>query len=243
MADTEQPPADIVLVHGAWHTPRVWDPVAARLRAAGHHVSTPDLRFDEKGIGADEFADVVADACVDLADPLVVAHTSGCLVTPLVPARCKVGGLAFVNGLLPLIGSSFTEQLENSDYVPRADDGRQYDRDARSFWMDRDKFIAALAADLDKEGAERVWAQLRPQARTPLVEKSPLKAWPDVPIDAIVYIDDADLPVDWLRRQARSRVGAPPLELRGSQLGFLAHPDEFVVAIQGIISRARSGSR
>ena len=32
---------NFVLVHGAWHGGWAWQPVASRLRAAGHHVWAP----------------------------------------------------------------------------------------------------------------------------------------------------------------------------------------------------------
>ena len=35
--------ANFVLVHGAWHGGWAWQPVAQRLRSAGHRVTTPTL--------------------------------------------------------------------------------------------------------------------------------------------------------------------------------------------------------
>jgi pimeloyl-ACP methyl ester carboxylesterase len=50
------------LVHGAWHTPWHWAPLARELRSRGHLVVTPDLPAGDPTAGALRYADVVLDA-------------------------------------------------------------------------------------------------------------------------------------------------------------------------------------
>ncbi|RBY90814.1 alpha/beta fold hydrolase [Blastococcus sp. TF02A-26] len=76
--------ADLVLQHGAWHGGWSWQPVAQRLRAAGHRVSTvtsPGLGIDDDPRGV-TLADCV-DALVahvestDRRDVTLVGHSWG----------------------------------------------------------------------------------------------------------------------------------------------------------------------
>jgi hypothetical protein len=41
--------ANYVLVHGAWHTGELFEPLAAPIRAAGHEVHTPTLAGNHPG--------------------------------------------------------------------------------------------------------------------------------------------------------------------------------------------------
>src|SRR6056297_899424 len=78
--------AEIVLLHGAWHGGWCWAPVAARLRAAGHRVTTPT----QTGLG--ERRHLLSDALTletfgrdliehlifeDLTEAVLVGHSFG----------------------------------------------------------------------------------------------------------------------------------------------------------------------
>lgn len=222
----------IVLIHGAWHTPLVWEPVRALLEAAGHRVHVPDLPFDSTDRLAGDCAEIVI-ALGDLSAAVIVSHTSGALVTPLVAAATPVAALAFVNPLLPEIGRSFAQQAEDPEWHDRGSVGRRYDRDARSFWHDESDFTKCLAADCSPDQVAALWGQLRPQSRAVLREVTPLKAWPDAPSAAWIYEDDADIAVSWMTSTVRARLGIEP-ELRpGSQLGFYADPEPLAEWILG----------
>lgn len=78
-----------VLVHGAWHGSWCWDPVAARLRKAGHEILTPTLaglgeRADEltEATGLRDHAEQVAALLNELddRDVTVVGHSYSGLV-------------------------------------------------------------------------------------------------------------------------------------------------------------------
>lgn len=217
-----------VLVHGAWHSGRIWDPVVNELTARGFRAIAPDLPSDSVDACAADYCEALVEACAGLSDLVVVGHTSGCLMLPLLPARLTVTRLIYVNPLLPLIGSSFSDQMSAPDYTTLDDSGRRYDRDARSYWEDREAFKARIAADCSDADLDAIWAQMRRQSRCLLREETPLKSWPDTPSDAFVYVDDLDLPVPWMERCARERLGIEPTELPGSQLGYVADPVRFV---------------
>lgn len=234
----ETSPDLIVLVHGAWHTPAVWDPVVPLLEALGHRVTAPDLPIESTSADGWDHAEVIADACSGSENPVIVCHTSGSLTAILVPQLRRVKQLIHVNGLLPRIGMSFSEQAQGNEFKFGEGGGRLYDREARSFWNSKQRFGELLAGDCDEMTRARLWNQLRPQARRPLTEVTPLTTWPDTPTAAILYGNDADLPIEWLRRTALDRLGVEPIELPGCQLGFYARPRVFVKTLTKLIAGA-----
>lgn len=234
-----------VLVHGAWHDDRIWEGIAQRLEIAGHHVATPRLPIDDAECGAADYAEQIASAARSLAgnEPLViVGHTSAGLVLPLVPDLIDVSRLVYVNALLPMVGQSIVDQARAAPIGLNRDEGRNYDLDARSFWRDREAFRRLLAHDLPAEMVDVIFDRLRGQARMISKETTPLKTWPAVPSTAFIYADDRDLSTDRLRSVASERLGVEPIELAGSQLGFVAHPDEFVAALLAAVETTPPGT-
>ena len=226
--------SDFVLVHGAWHRAAVWAPVIAALEARGHRAIAPDLPSESVSAGAVQYAEAVAEAAKHADRPTVVGHTLAGLTLPLLPSRMEVSRLVYVNALLPDIGRSLAEQLTADSPALNDDIGRNYDREARSFWPEEDAFRRLLAHDCSELQAATVFAQMRPQARRPIKEVTPLLEWPGVPSAAILYCDDVDLSPGWLWGVARERLGVEPVELRGSQLGFVADPEGFVDALEAL---------
>lgn len=234
--EADAPLDPIVLVHGAWHTPAVWDPVRELLEEGGHRVAVPNLPIDSTTATGSDYADVIAAACEGDEPPVIVCHTTGSLTALLVPERRPIKQIIHVNGLLPKIGESFSEQSRGDEFTLGEDSGRMYDRDARSFWADEARFGELLASDCDDMTRARLWNQLRPQARRTVTEVTPLAAWPDTPNAAIIYNNDADLPIEWLRRTTIERLGVEAVELPGSQLSFNARPRLFVKTLAKLMS-------
>jgi pimeloyl-ACP methyl ester carboxylesterase len=70
--------ATFILIHGAWHDPRVWERVAPPLRAAGHSVHTPNLPGNgfEPAHSATPAAQVSLARYADAVAPLIEAASS-----------------------------------------------------------------------------------------------------------------------------------------------------------------------
>ena len=64
------------------------------------------------------------------------------------------------------------------------------------------------------------------QAGTPFGQPWPLDAWPDVPTRVIAGARDRLLPLDFLRRVSRERLGVEPEVVDAGHLPALARPDE-----------------
>ena len=110
------------LVHGAWHGGWCWQPVARRLRAAGHEVVTPTLtglgeraHLLDRRIGLDTHVrDVVAVLDYeDLHEVVLVGHSYAGMVVTAVAARVphRIGRLVIVDGFLPEAGEVAIELL------------------------------------------------------------------------------------------------------------------------------------
>src|SRR4030081_4140825 len=107
--------ATYVLVHGSYQGGWIWQPVADRLRAAGHRVYTPTLDgcAERKsqvrpGITTESQAEEVAQLLFyeDLKDVVLAGTSSGgmvvCRVAELM--RERIGRLVFVDALALLAG-------------------------------------------------------------------------------------------------------------------------------------------
>ena len=109
-----------LLVHGAWHGAWSWDPVATRLRDAGHEVVAPTLAgLAERAhlIGASpglrtHVADVVA-AAAGLDDLVLVGHSYAGMVATgaAVELGERIRRVVIVDGFLPEAGEQAIDLL------------------------------------------------------------------------------------------------------------------------------------
>lgn len=111
-------PDTYVLVHGAWHTGELMEPVAERIRAHGHVVHCPTLAGNRPGddrstIGLEDAARSLVDYLRehDLTDVRLMGHSYGGMVisrtVDLVPERIR--RLVYWNAFVPLNGESLND--------------------------------------------------------------------------------------------------------------------------------------
>jgi pimeloyl-ACP methyl ester carboxylesterase len=114
MADT------YVLVHGAWHTGDLMEPVARHIRQAGHSVHCPTLAGNRPG--DDRSAIGLLDAARSLADFLeehqlsgvrLVGHSYGGMVISQVAAQApsRIARLVYWNAFVPLDGQCLNDMV------------------------------------------------------------------------------------------------------------------------------------
>ncbi|MBA3592293.1 MAG: alpha/beta hydrolase [Pseudomonadota bacterium] len=114
MADT------YVLVHGAWHTGELFEPVAEHIRAMGHSVWCPTLTgnraVDNRAtVGLTEAAQSLIDYLEqnDLSDVRLVGHSYGGMViskaADVVPGRLR--RLVYQNAFVPLNGQCLNDMV------------------------------------------------------------------------------------------------------------------------------------
>ncbi|WP_205325044.1 alpha/beta fold hydrolase [Glycomyces sp. YM15] len=209
MADNET--ATFVLIHGGGSTSWDWHLVTPALEALGHEAIAVDLPIEDKATGVSEYADAVVEACGDRPNLVVVAHSWGGLVAPIVSSRIDTELLVFVTAMVPVPGEAPNDWWSASGFS-----------DLESGDSETDVFYngvpAALAEECNARGREQTGARDG--------EPSPLTAWPDVPTRFLLCRDDLFFPPEFMRGMVRDRLGIVPDEIDGGHMIALARPRE-----------------
>ena len=151
---------------------------------------------------------------------VVVAHSFGGLVLPLVDARAHVYLCAFVPTPDVAPGELFREALHPGFT------GTERDELGRSYWPSVDVAVERLYAGHERRWAEWAFPRLRPQGQGGVREPHPLTAFPATPAASIVARGDASIRPEWSRARAREVLGVEPLEIDGGHFPMLDRPDE-----------------
>ena len=227
----------IVLVHGSYCGPWVWDLVKPDLEQRGHRVTTVDLPISDPAVGAAGYAQTIVDAVDWDEPPVLVGHSMSGLVIPLVAAEHPVRRLVFVAAMLARPGASANEQRQTEPIdPPRSPTNAQWtdlgdgvwavgpDTATELFWHDAPPDVAAWAVTL-----------LRPQSYRVMTETSPLTAWPAAASAYIACRDDHSTNPAWQRSAVRERLAIAPTELDGGHSPMLSRPAEFAEVLHGLV--------
>jgi pimeloyl-ACP methyl ester carboxylesterase len=229
---------DFVLVHGAWHGGWAWQPVAARLRAAGHRVSaptSPGLAIDDDPRGV-TLADCV-DALVahvegsDRSGLTLVAHSWGGYVVAGAAPRLasRLGRIVFWSAFVPEAGRSLRDEVP-PDFQGLFDQLAGATSD-NTLSLPLEIFQEAFMADAAPETSALVHSVLRPQ---------PYRTFTDeavggeeyrrlgIPMEYVLSGEDVALPpgeFGWAPRFPE-RCGATHSTVPGSHESMFTRPDE-----------------
>jgi hypothetical protein len=144
-----------------------------------------------------------------------------------VPART----LVYLCAYLPEPGRALADRSDDA-WGPGFGASMERDELGRSYWPD----LAAAAHDLQyPPEAAALAARLRPQARKPSIEPSPLVALPEVDSAFLMCTDDYAVPPDFQRRMARDELGVEPIELQSGHSPMLAVPRELADALESLL--------
>ena len=213
------------LVHGAWHGPWCWDRLAPLLRERGHEVVVPDLPSEDTDLGLDDYADAIEAELGDAKDVILVPHSLGGLVGPVVARRRPLRALVYLCGLVPEPGLSFGEQVSVAEEpILTISGGRELDEQGRSHWPDPEATARIMYPDLDPEDASWAFERLRSQAQKSQGERSP-EPPPGLRAESIVGMEDRLVSPDWSRRVARERLGIEPIEIPTGHFPMITHPE------------------
>lgn len=227
---------DFALVHGSYHGAWCWDLLRPELERLGHTVIAMDLPVSDPTCGAREYAQVVEDALPADSRPILVGHSMGGLVVPLVAARRPVRGIVFLAAFLPVPGLSAndqraTERLEG----PVPPTTAEWTDLGDNVWMIGPNTATELFFhDASPELARWAVERLRAQSYGILDEITPLVAWPDVESRSIVCRDDRAISPDWVRTAARDRLGTEAVEIDGGHSPFLTRPAELATLLDAM---------
>lgn len=217
--------AHFLLLHGACHGGWCWDAVASILTAAGHQSTAPDLPCQSLNAGLSESTDAAIAALPDAVDEaVVVGHSLGALLAPLVAHRVPTRRMIMLAGIVGAPGSSL-ESLATQDVdrdVPLLEQDLEFDAEGRFRFTDAGA-RRVLYHDCPPETAQASIARLRFQ-RSMWREVADFDVWPQVETMSIVCAEDRVVNPTWSRRVARDRLGVEPIDLPGGHSPFLARP-------------------
>ena len=220
--------ATYVLIHGAASDSWYWHPLAAELRARGHDVVAVDMPITDDSAGLAEYADAVVAGIGDRTDLIVVAHSFGGFVGPLVCDRVPVDLLVMLHAQIPAPGESPGDWWENSGYGEA-----RAAHDAKGDTPSQDDTRAFTLHDTPKELATELLEKHQlDQSGTPFEKPWPLAAWPDVPTKVLLAKGDHFFPVEFLRKLAKDRLNITADEMPGDHCPMLGHPQELAERLE-----------
>jgi pimeloyl-ACP methyl ester carboxylesterase len=221
------------LVHGAWHGAWCWEELIPRLRRKGHRAVAMDLPIDDPQAGLGEYAKAALAALPDDPDLVLVGHSLGASVIPLVAAERQVRRHVYLCPVLRMPGGSLKDQAPDDSDMTTWDltTGRAFFDDRSSAWDDPGAATAAFFHDCDPETARRASRRLRRQYWRYWDEPNPLESWPPGDRRAIACVDDRIVMIGWARRTIPDRLSVTAIELPGGHSPFLSRPDHLAAIL------------
>lgn len=222
--------ATYVLIPGAGGESWYWHRVAPLLRGRGHDVVAPDLPADDETAGFAEYTDVVVRAIGGRRNLVVVGHSMGGFVAPMVCERVPVDLMVLVAAMVPRPGEFGGEWWaatgqQQAMREPAEHQGRVLGED----FDPRDVFFHDVPSDI----AAEAMTGGREQSARPFADPWPLDRWPRAPTRFLLCRDDRMFPAGFQRRVVRERLGIAPDEMPGGHMPALARPSELVERLEG----------
>jgi pimeloyl-ACP methyl ester carboxylesterase len=210
---------NVVLVHGLFADGSCWTEVIARLQAAGLNatsVQNPLTTLPEAVAAAERVL-----ARQDGPTVLVGHSFSGMIVTEA-GMHSNVSSLVYVAARAPDAGEDYTA-LAKTYPAPPASAGIMFDGDEGR--LSEAAFLRDFAGDLPEKKAKVLYAVQQPFNKALLAGKTTNAAWRSKPSYYAVSTEDRTINPD-LQRFMAKRMGAKTLEVKGSHLALISHPEE-----------------
>jgi len=210
------------LVYGSTQNASCWNLVIPKLEQCDHQVVRMNLPTNEPEASATRHAEVIVAAIpADRDDAIVVAHSVSGLFLPLVPQKRHVRRLVFLAAVIPQIGKSLRDQVN--------DDKGMFNPE----WLGKDPTkddqlaLKVLFHDCSPETIKWALSTMSLMfARQAILEVCPLSFWPAVPSSYILCEEDRAIQPVWSRRAARERLGVEPVEMPGGHCPYVSRPEE-----------------
>jgi pimeloyl-ACP methyl ester carboxylesterase len=233
---------NFVLVHGAWHGGWAWQPVASRLRAAGHRVWAPTcpglgINDDPRGVTLADCVDAVVGQVEssDASEITLVGHSwGGYVIAGAAPRlRARLRRLVFWSAFVPEAGRSLHDEIPPdyqalfSQLAGTSDDN--------VVAMPVEVFQGAFMGDADPAVAAMAHSVLRPQPyRTFTDALAGGAAYRELglPMDYVLSAEDVALPpgeYGWER--FAERLKTTPVMVPGSHESMFTRPAELADAL------------
>jgi pimeloyl-ACP methyl ester carboxylesterase len=225
------PSRNVVLVHGGFVDGSGWEAVYRSLRKDGHMVSVvqnpttslaDDVRATRRIIAAQN------------GPVILVGHSYGGAVITEAGNDPKVVGLVYIAAFAPDTGESVSSLIK--DPPPGAPVPPILPPQDGYLFLDKAKFPASFAADVDVEKAEFMADSQVPWGLEALSGTISQPAWKTKPSWYLVATDDRMIPPPAQRFMSK-RAGATVVEVSSSHAVYVSQPD----AVAGLIAQAAKG--
>lgn len=216
----------IVLVHGAWADGTGWQEVIPLLEEKGY----PVIAVQNPLISLAN--DVETTRRVIDAQPgpvIVVGHSyGGAVIGGAAAGATNVKALVYIAAFALDVGEPGIALL--NQYPTEL--GASLLPDSAGFlYIDRAKFRAVFAADVDRTTARVMAAAQKPVNSTIFGETLPVAAWKTIPSWYMVATEDKALSPD-MERFLAQRMHATTVEVKSSHVPFISHPRAVVKLIE-----------
>ena len=219
---------NIVLVHGGFVDGSGWEGVYQILKEDGYNVSivqNPTLSL------ADDVAVTKRTLASQDGPVILVGHSYGGAVITEAGNDPKVAGLVYVTAFAPDKGESVATLIQNPP--PGAPVPPILPPQDGFLFLDREKFRASFAADVDADGAAFMADSQVPWGVEALSGKISEPAWKSKPSWYLVATDDKMIPPDAQRLMSK-RAGSTVVEAKGSHAMYVSQPE----AVAALIDQA-----
>jgi len=217
---------NIVLVHGGFVDGSGWEGVYRSLKKKGYNVSivqNPTLSL------ADDVAVTKRTLASQDGPVILVGHSYGGAVITEAGNDPKVAGLVYITAFAPDKGESVSSLIANPP--PGAPVPPILPPQDGYLFLDRAKFPASFAADVDAEKATFMADSQVPWGVEALSGKISEPAWKTKPSWYLIVTDDKMIPPDAQRFMSK-RAGSTVAEVKGSHAIYVSQPEVVAALVE-----------
>jgi pimeloyl-ACP methyl ester carboxylesterase len=227
---------NIVLVHGGFVDGSGWEGVYRTLKKDGYNVSivqNPTLSL------ADDVAVTKRTLASQDGPVILVGHSYGGAVITEAGNDPKVVGLVYITAFAPDKGESVATLIK--DPPPGAPVPPILPPQDGYLFLDRGKFRASFAADVDAERAAFMADSQVPWGVEALSGKISEPAWKAKPSWYMIATDDKMIPPD-AQRSMSKRAGSTAVEVKGSHAIYVSQPEAVAALVEQAAKSVRTSA-
>ena len=217
---------NVVLVHGGFVDGTGWEGVYKILKKDGFNVGV--VQHSTESLAGDVAATKLVLDCLD-GPAILVGHSYGGVVVTEAGNDPRVAGLVYIAAFAPDKGESVDSLIKNpppgAPVPPILPPREGY------LFLDRAKFHASFAADVDEEKAAFMADSQLPWGVEALSGTISVPAWKSKPSWYLVATEDKMIPPDAQRGMSK-RAGSTVVEEKGSHAIYVSKPRAVAALIQ-----------
>ena len=227
---------NVVLVHGGFVDGSGWEGVYNILKKDGYNVGI--VQHSTESLAGDVAATKLVLDGLD-GPAILVGHSYGGVVVTEAGNDARVAGLVYIAAFAPDKGESVDALIKNpppgAPVPPILPPRNGY------LFLDRTKFHASFAADVDEERATFMADSQLPWGVQALAGAISVPAWKSKPSWYLVATEDKMIPPDAQRLMSK-RAGSTVVEEKGSHAIYVSKPRAVAALIQAAAKGVQVGA-